>query len=203
MDVCLPWHAAGFVPWVSWRTRTWRSFCRKRTSCHLWGTRSPEPPARPRGPPDISLRRTCVLIIEYLQFLVKDVFICERGLTEAQNRVDLQQSPVLLIAAVSRLDQHVTNVSGRRSSRNPHWPAVAVLSVHLYQLQTKCKKYSESKHNKTTVFSSSPGLYIFVFLTVIFSALLVKLMPAKAEKLSSEMEKKNRCLGLRAAVCFQ
>lgn len=61
-----------------------------------------------------------MLIIEYLQFLVKDVFICERGLTEAQNRVDLQQSPVLLIAAVSRLDQHVTNVSGRRSSRNPH-----------------------------------------------------------------------------------
>lgn len=51
-------HAAGSVPLVSWRTRTWRSFCRKRTWCRLWGTRSPEPPAPPRGPLDTSLGTT-------------------------------------------------------------------------------------------------------------------------------------------------
>lgn len=190
-DVCWLWHAAGFVPSVSWRTRTWRSSCRKRTSCHLSGTRSPEPPARPRGPPDISLRRTCVLVIDYLRFLVSNLFICERSLTETQNRVDLEQGPVLLIGAVSRLDQHVTNLSGCRSSRNPHWPAVAVLSVHLYQLQKKYKKYSESKHNKTTVFSSSPCHHIFVFLAIIFSALLV---PGKAEILWTEVENKTAVL---------
>lgn len=62
--ICTLWelqHAAGSVPLVSWRTRTWRSFCRKRTWCRLWGTRSPEPPAPPRGPLDTSLWTTAFI----------------------------------------------------------------------------------------------------------------------------------------------
>lgn len=57
-----------------------------------------------------------------------------RGLTQTQSGVQLEEGPVLLIAAVSRLDQQVTHLSGRGSWRNPHRPAVAVLSVYLYQL---------------------------------------------------------------------
>lgn len=62
--------AAGSVPLVSWRTRTWRSFCRKRTWCRLWGTRLLEPPAPPRGPLDTSLRRKTVLVGVFLSFFV-------------------------------------------------------------------------------------------------------------------------------------
>lgn len=57
-----------------------------------------------------------------------------RGLTQTQSGMQLEEGPVLLIAAVSRLDQQVTHLSGRGSWRNPHWPAVAVLSVYFYQL---------------------------------------------------------------------
>lgn len=43
-----------------------------------------------------------------------------RGLTQTQSGMQLEEGPVLLIAAVSRLDQQVTHLSGRGSRRNPH-----------------------------------------------------------------------------------
>lgn len=56
--------------------------------------------------------------------------------TQAQRGMDLEERPVFLIAAVGRLDQHVTHLSSRSAGRNPHRPAVTVLAVHLYQLHT-------------------------------------------------------------------
>lgn len=73
---------AGHVPLVSWRTRTWRSFCRKRASCRLWGTRSPEPPGPARGPPDISLGRS----VKFGHFL-RLVFTPSAAFSEARSVV--------------------------------------------------------------------------------------------------------------------
>lgn len=58
------------------------------------------------------------------------------ALTQAQSGMDLEERPVLLIAAVSRLDQHVTHLPSRSSRADPHRPAVTVLAVHLNQLHT-------------------------------------------------------------------
>lgn len=57
--------------------------------------------------------------------------------------MQLKEGPVLLVAAVSRLDQHVTHVSGCSSWGNPQRPAVAVLSVHLDQLQRQANIHTQ------------------------------------------------------------
>lgn len=74
--------------------------------------------------------------------------------------MQLQEGPVLLVTAVSRLDQHVTHVSGCSSGGNPQRPAVAVLSVHLDQLQrgadttTRLMVLNPLTHSHTAGFSS-------------------------------------------------
>lgn len=73
-------------------------------------------------------------------------------LTQAQSGMDLEERPVLLIAAVSRLDQQVTHLPSRRCRRDPHRPAVTVLAVHLYQLHTG--RFPQHIHRNTP--STSP-----------------------------------------------
>lgn len=75
-------------------------------------------------------------------------------LTQAQSGMDLEERPVFLVAAVSRLHQYVTHLSGRSSRRDPHRFAVAVLAVHLYQLHTgRCHQHT---HKNRSGPSSSP-----------------------------------------------
>lgn len=77
------------------------------------------------------------------------------ALTQAQSGMDLEERPVLLITAVSRLDQQVTHLPSRSSQRDPHRPAVTVLAVHLYQLHTG--RFHQHTHKNTP--STSPQAY--------------------------------------------
>lgn len=59
--------------------------------------------------------------------------------------MDFEEGPVFLVAAVSRLHQHVARLPGCGSWRNPHQPAVAVLSIHLNRLHTHTQ--NDQKHH--------------------------------------------------------
>lgn len=64
--------------------------------------------------------------------------------------MDFEEGPVFLVATVSRLHQHVARLPGCGSWRNPHRPAVAVLSIHLNRLNKAFTHVTSMKLPKTS-----------------------------------------------------
>lgn len=86
--------------------------------------------------------------------------------TQAQSRMDLEERPVLLVGAVSRLDQPVTHLPRRSSRNNPHRSAVTVLAVHLYQLHTGRRHQETGQVLKATVYTDDLHENTFTFLLI-------------------------------------